>query len=152
MPRQQFQRLKFPDHAHPLVQKLFVLMNIERVGITDLSRLSGWSVRTINGWRKNQHPSLAAYADCVQAMGYELVLVRRGDPLLAEPSSLPVDGGSEALKALAIGDALSLAPGDEALHVIHVEPHGEVVELERRAPSALRWLTNRLAKRKASLV
>jgi len=150
--QRQFQRLKFPERAHHLVQKLFVLMNIERVGITDLARRSGWAVRTINGWRTHPHPSLAAYCDCVEAMGYELVLVRRGDPLLVEPSRIPGQGGDEALKALAIGDALSLAPGDETLHVIHVEPHGEVVELERRAPSALRWLSDRLAKREASLV
>lgn len=149
MPRQQFQRLKFPEKAHPLIQKLFVLMNIERVGIHELARKAGWSVRAINGWRTNRHPSMAAVCDCVEAMGYELVLVRRGD---IKPSVVPADGGSEALKALTVSDALSLAPGDEALHVVHVEPHGEVVELERRAPSALRWLTNRLAKREAGLV
>ena len=151
--QRQFQRLSFPERAHPLVQQFYLLLNVERVTISEIGRQAGWSTRTINGWRTDSNPSLSAFHDCVQALGYDLVIVPKGEDHTALPR-LPIrgQGGDEALEPFAIGNALGLTPGDEALHVIHMKAHREVVKLKRRAASAFRGLPKRLTKREPCLV
>lgn len=68
----QFRRLTVPDHAHPLVRRLFVEMNRQQIGMLDLADRSGVNKNTINDWKRRSIPQVHNLAACLTVLGLEL--------------------------------------------------------------------------------
>lgn len=90
--KRRFYPQHVPDDGHPLVRRLFEVMNDRKIGLTELAERSGYSVTGIRGWRRDRKwdpkhavratPSLVSLDDCLRALGYRLDVVvdqpRRG--------------------------------------------------------------------------
>lgn len=73
-------KLAVPEKAHPLVRRLFELMNEERVCMHDVAARAGVRRGTISDWRYNRNPQLPVFEAACNALGYELVIrPRRGE-------------------------------------------------------------------------
>ena len=69
-----FRRPSIPEHAHPLVRRLFEEMNEQRVGIIDLCDRAGVSRHTLKGWRKSHAPEIHNLEACYGVLGKALVV------------------------------------------------------------------------------
>ena len=72
-----FRKLTIPQHAHPLVRRLFEEMNKEQIGVVDISERSGVNKNTISGWRKKSIPSIINIEACFSVLGMEVSLTRK---------------------------------------------------------------------------
>jgi hypothetical protein len=71
----RFRTLSVPQHAHPLVRRLFQEMNHQRIGMTDMAERVGMSRFTINGWRTRHCPRIVELEACYNVLGYKLTLL-----------------------------------------------------------------------------
>lgn len=70
----RFRTLSIPQHAHPLVRRLFEEMNRQRIGLTDMAERVGMSRFTINGWRTRHCPRVIELEACYNVLGLRLTL------------------------------------------------------------------------------
>lgn len=70
----RFRTLSVPQHAHPLVRRLFTEMNRQRIGMTDLAERVGFSRFTINGWRTRHCPRIVELEACYNVLGLRLIV------------------------------------------------------------------------------
>lgn len=75
----KFRTLTIPEKAHPLIRRLFVEMNKNRIGLIDVSKRAGISCNTIKAWRTQRTPNIADLAACYGVLGLELVPKERKD-------------------------------------------------------------------------
>ena len=71
----RFRTLSVPQHAHPLVRRLFEEMNHQRIGLTDMAERVGISRFTMNGWRTRHCPRIVELEACYNVLGYRLTLM-----------------------------------------------------------------------------
>jgi len=71
----RFRTLSIPQHAHPLVRRLFQEMNHQRIGLTDMAERVGISRFTMNGWRTRHCPRIVELEACYNVLGYRLTLM-----------------------------------------------------------------------------
>lgn len=75
----RFRVHNIPQQAHPLMRKLFTIMNTEHASIEWLARTSGVPAASIKGWRKSigrgkrYGPKVDNLEACFLALGYRLV-------------------------------------------------------------------------------
>lgn len=72
--RQRYTRVTVPDHAHPLVKRLFELMAYEQIGVLDMSARSGVNSNTLRDWRGRTLPNVANLDACLNVLGYRLTV------------------------------------------------------------------------------
>lgn len=68
-------KLPIPPHAHPIVRRLFEIMNSQQTLLREVSRRSGIAYDTISCWRTNRQPSLPNIEAALNAVGYEIKIV-----------------------------------------------------------------------------
>lgn len=66
-----------PEHAHPLVRQLVVLMNEKRITFTELARVAGLTGATLASWKSKHNPRVDSFEAALNALGYELQIVQR---------------------------------------------------------------------------
>lgn len=64
-------------NTHPLVKHFFLLKEQHEVSTRDLERTSGVSKSTINEWQWRCSPQLVSFEAALNAMGYELRILKR---------------------------------------------------------------------------
>lgn len=78
----QYRTLKPPPPGTPsLVRQFFALAHAERMGIQDIADRAGYNAETIKHWKLPHSPRLplvTTLQDCLQVLGYELVIRRVG--------------------------------------------------------------------------
>ncbi len=72
--RQRYTPVKVPDHAHPLVKRLFELMQHERIGVLDMAARAGVNGNTLRDWRNRTLPNVANLDACLNVLGYRLTV------------------------------------------------------------------------------
>ncbi|APH71412.1 helix-turn-helix domain-containing protein [Aquibium oceanicum] len=75
-----FRPYSIPPRAHPLVRRLFALMNDQRIALGTVAERSGVAADTIKDWRGRTNPSVPNLEACFNALGYGLT-----DNALHEP-------------------------------------------------------------------
>lgn len=75
----RFVRVKRPEHAHPLVHRLFDEMNRQRIGMGDMAERSGVAIGTIETWRTKRCPTLVNIEACFGVLGMEMLVRPRRD-------------------------------------------------------------------------
>ena len=66
-----------PERAHPLVRRLFVLINRDGCTLEELAARSGVDSQTLNSWRSRKSPQLVTFEAMLNALGFELRIVHR---------------------------------------------------------------------------
>lgn len=70
-------RLVVPAHVHPLVRRLFDLLNDTGWCMTEVCRAAGLAEQTIKGWRV-KNPQIGTFEAALNVMGYRLAIVPIG--------------------------------------------------------------------------
>lgn len=70
----RFRTLSIPQHAHPLVRRLFTEMNRQQIGVSDMAERVGVSRFTMNGWRTRHCPRIVELEACYNVLGLRLVV------------------------------------------------------------------------------
>lgn len=65
-------KLPIPEHVHPMVRRLFELMNLQQTTMSEIARRAGMRRGTISDWRYRRNPGLTELAAAFNALGYEL--------------------------------------------------------------------------------
>lgn len=73
-------RLPIPERAHPLVRRFYALINTEQATLTGLADRSGVPRQTISDWRYRRSPTVTGLEAALNALGYELRIVKRYEP------------------------------------------------------------------------
>lgn len=71
----RFRTLSIPQHAHPLVRRMFEEMNRQRIGVMDMAERVGISRFTMNGWKTRHCPRIVELEACYNVLGYRLTLL-----------------------------------------------------------------------------
>jgi transcriptional regulator with XRE-family HTH domain len=66
------ERLLVPKSGHPLIQKLYRLMNKEGITLKEMCERTGISLSSIKGWRYGQSPGLDNLEACFNVLGRTL--------------------------------------------------------------------------------
>lgn len=78
----QYRTLKPPPPGTPsLVRQFFALAHAERMGIQDIADRAGYNPETIKHWKlphSTRLPLVTTLQDCLQVLGYDLVIRRVG--------------------------------------------------------------------------
>ena len=78
----QYRTLKPPPPGTPsLVRQFFALAHAERMGIQDIADRAGYNAETIKHWKlpsSRRLPLVTTLQDCLQVLGYDLVIRRVG--------------------------------------------------------------------------
>lgn len=69
-------KLPIPAKAHPLVREFFCLINRERETLKGVSSRAGCDYGTIADWRRRRTPNLVTFIAALNAIGYDLRIVR----------------------------------------------------------------------------
>lgn len=75
----RFRTLKIPQHAHPLVQELFIQMNYQRIGLSDVAERAGIARNTFQGWCNKHNPRVGDLEACFNVLGMKLRPVYRSE-------------------------------------------------------------------------
>lgn len=67
-----YRKLSIPQHAHPLVKRLFVEMNRHQIGVLDMAERSGVNKNTIKDWRTRTVPTVDNFLACLNVLGLTL--------------------------------------------------------------------------------
>jgi len=70
--------LPIPRHVHPLVRRLFEIINEEKSPLQTIATRAGISRETIAFWRSRHMPVLDTFEAALNALDYELVIRPRG--------------------------------------------------------------------------
>jgi hypothetical protein len=68
-------RLIPPQHAHPLIRELYVLLDQNNADLQDVARRAGLGVNSITKWRTENTPSIANLEAVLNVIGKRLVIV-----------------------------------------------------------------------------
>ena len=68
-----------PTHTSPLVRRLYELMHEQQIGYQALSERSGVPDGSLTAWRKRYRPNLLSFEAALNALGYELRIMKRRD-------------------------------------------------------------------------
>lgn len=79
-----FRSYSIPPRAHPLVRRLFALMNDQRIALGTVAERSGVAPGTIEDWRARTAPTVPNLEACFNALGYGLT-----DNALQKPTVQP---------------------------------------------------------------
>lgn len=71
--------LSIPEHCPPLVRQFFEIMNNEMVSLCDIGPKSGIQYDTISNWRYRSSPTLVLFQAALNALGYDLKIVKLRD-------------------------------------------------------------------------
>lgn len=55
-----------------------------KLSTADIAALTGYSKSTVWRWREKRDPSLAQYVDWAEALGYEVVLIRKAQKIASD--------------------------------------------------------------------
>lgn len=80
-------KLSCGRHCHPLVKRLFRIMNREQSTMTEVAERAGLQRATISDWRYIKNPSLPNFDAALRSMGYRLVIKQIDGEL--EPDGFP---------------------------------------------------------------
>ena len=72
-----FRPLSIPEHAHPLVKRLFEEMNAQQIGSLDMAERSGMNKNTLKDWRTRVNPTVSNLEACFNVLGLELYVRER---------------------------------------------------------------------------
>lgn len=75
----RFKKHKLPTKSHPLVRRLFVLMNEQQCSIDQMSKNVGIARATLQQWKWHNQPSLELLIACFNYLGYDLKPVKMKD-------------------------------------------------------------------------
>lgn len=64
-------------HAHPLVRQMFGIMRDERTSLVKFAAESGVDRTVLSLWRRRSSPTLVVFEAALNALGYELRIVKR---------------------------------------------------------------------------
>ena len=70
-------RLNIPKKAHPLVRRLFEILNDQHLVVSDIAERAGIKASTISDWRYRRSPSVQNFEAAINALGYELHIRQR---------------------------------------------------------------------------
>jgi hypothetical protein len=76
----KFTKLSVPPHAHPLVRKLWEVMNQEMLGPADVAERAGLCRDALIGWRTRRTPRIHDLEACFNVLGKRLVVDTIPDP------------------------------------------------------------------------
>jgi hypothetical protein len=65
-------RHSIPQRAHPLVRRLFQLINRDGCTLEELAARSGVDSAAFNSWRSRKSPQLVTFEAALNALGYRL--------------------------------------------------------------------------------
>lgn len=82
-------KIKWRKNTHPLVKEFYRLLNQQKLLFTDVARPAGVARSQISNWRLGHAPPLPALIACLNAIGYDLKIVKIGDE--AEAMAVSVD-------------------------------------------------------------
>ena len=68
--------LKIPAHCHPLVRKLFEILNEQKCSSPEVSEKAGFNPDLIRKWGRMHSPDLAHFDAVLNVLGYRLTIVR----------------------------------------------------------------------------
>lgn len=74
-----WQRMTVPQHAHPLVRRLYEEVIRQQVPIKILSKKSGVHPQTIREWRTRLRPKLDDLEACFGVLGYKITIKEADD-------------------------------------------------------------------------
>lgn len=86
----RFLRQRVPTGVHPLVRRLFELMNEQQCGVLDLADRSGITQSAIRHWRassqekRSKTPGIGPFDAVINALGYRLEIVPSEDDFKPE--------------------------------------------------------------------
>lgn len=66
-----------PAHAHPLVQRFFILLNARCATFAEVAERTDIGVDTLRFWRSRHVPRLDLFDAALNALGFELTIVKR---------------------------------------------------------------------------
>lgn len=64
-------------NLHPLVKRLFDMMREDQVAMRRLANRSGYDRKMLYNWRNGSMPSLSRISEVYEALGYDLVPVKK---------------------------------------------------------------------------
>lgn len=67
-------KLPIPQHAHPLVRRLFSEMNRQMTTLTEVAARSGYPRATISEWRYRHNPRICDLDAAFNVLGLELTV------------------------------------------------------------------------------
>ena len=71
--------------AHPLARRFFELLAEQGVALTDVAGRAGLAVATLVKWKYRHVPQVDTLEAALNALGYELRILRRPDPAHRRP-------------------------------------------------------------------
>ena len=72
----RYGNVKVPTNGHPLVRRVFEIINTEGATLLELERRAGIGKNTIAQWRKIGAPTVMNMTAVLAVLGYELRIVR----------------------------------------------------------------------------
>jgi transcriptional regulator with XRE-family HTH domain len=70
--------IRQPTRGHPAVLRLYEIMGVQQCSIQMLADRAGYGRSTIQNWRTGKKtPTVASLSDCLDVLGYELIIQRR---------------------------------------------------------------------------
>ena len=70
--RERYTRVSIPERCHPLVRRLFIEMQKQRIGVLDMAERSGVNKNTLKDWRTRTIPRVADLEACFNVLGLSL--------------------------------------------------------------------------------
>lgn len=70
-------RLPVPVHVSRLTRQFYELVNAEQATLTEIAGRSGLSEHTLSDWRRRWAPKVDSFEAALNALGYELRIVKR---------------------------------------------------------------------------
>lgn len=86
-------QIPIPDHCHPLVKRYLEILNEEDTTLKEAAKAAGLSPGTMTGWRYRATPTILNFEAALNAMDYELKIVKRKAPLQKPKQIEPVITG-----------------------------------------------------------
>lgn len=73
-------RLSIPNHAHPVVRRLFEEMNEQNTVMAEVCERAGLKPETVSNWRYRTNPKIDLIDAALNALDLELCVRRRRTP------------------------------------------------------------------------
>jgi len=89
--RERYTRVSIPERCHPLVRRLFIEMQKQRIGVLDMAERAGVNPNTLKDWRTRTIPRVADLEACFNVLGLSIQVRKlRSTP---DPTTLNIGGG-----------------------------------------------------------
>lgn len=70
--RERYTRVSIPERCHPLVRRLFIEMQKQRIGVLDMAERAGVNKNTLRDWRTSTIPRVADLEACFNVLGLSI--------------------------------------------------------------------------------